>query len=860
MAFHPLLPCLCGSRKQYLRCCMPIHAEVEPAFRQQAQGQHGAALRTMDEVCARHPDNPEVWCQKARLLFEQGRSDDAENALQKALDLNPHHRIAHFLRGCFRQGEGEFPDALLVYSKAVGLYDPTAKGSTVGQVLEEAPRNEDKPAEKAPLVSTSSANLGEARRNEDRPATPRRRLPLRVALLVLLGVLLAWRLWQRPAPVAEPPGPTWPSPLDVLDPARLADKSWPRDARPAEAVGVLNLDRDADDRLEVSIAEGIILIKDARGKEMVRIDGYASFEESWVIGPWEAGRWQVIAKQALVLKSLAAQGLVSPGVVSSGVPQATVALGVAAFDTGRLMYIVERTHRIAQVIALQGLVSPGAAPPDVLQVAVALGVKADALALRKVKRDKNVGMPWDMNVGNPRDDHGLFGAALSPKADRLIVLGRTRHIAGMMSRLSGHDADWSGAWAQVWRWEGNTLTPLEVQLLDNRDARVAAFSPDSKLLATGSDDRTDLWEVGDKGLTHLRHIAGKSKQLLFAPDGRSLAVLNPGSVGVYDLRPLLPGDSGWAWVRWQLLCVVLGLLAAVAVSVLVSQPSEAARSQRRLSLAVRAAFLGVGACVAWWALWPVPAGLPLSVGLGFGAALGVLLLLAWARESARESLTQAGDQDGSAVTARIRLVAIVGAVVCLGLWAWQNWWPAARRLAPSGSDLARADLRAACFSADGSKLAAVRGDGRLSLFDVATGKERHGWKMPAGVLRPEYAADGRHLLAVAEGKAYVLRLKPLDDAASVLLCCDKVLAQNPRAVHALLARGHVHLHRGELDSAIADFTAVIAQDAKHAAAYYGRGLARTDRGDYAGARADFAAALRHDPKLAAAVSGGRPRD
>src|SRR5262249_13967136 len=198
------------------------------------------------------------------------------------------------------------------------------------------------------------------------------------------------------------------------------------------------------------------------------------------------------------------------------------------------------------------------------------------------KFEPNFGMFDNPMFGNPRTGHRLLGAALSPKADRLVGLGYTTHIAGPMSRMSGHDADWSGQWAQVWRWEGKTLTPLEVQPLEGLDARAAAFSPDGKLLATGSDDRMDVWEVGDKGLKRLGGISGKSEQLLFAPNGRSLAVINIGSVGVYDLGPLLPGCSGWT--RWRLFCVFLGLLAAATVSVLVSRPSEVARAQRRLSI------------------------------------------------------------------------------------------------------------------------------------------------------------------------------------------------------------------------------------------------------------------------------------
>jgi tetratricopeptide (TPR) repeat protein len=112
---------------------MPIHAEIERAFEQEAQGQHENALRIMDEVLARHADNPEVWCQQAQLLYVQGRPEDADNALQKAIDLNANYPFAYLLRGRFRHEEGEIPGALILYRKAAELYDPAA-----GPVLSEA--------------------------------------------------------------------------------------------------------------------------------------------------------------------------------------------------------------------------------------------------------------------------------------------------------------------------------------------------------------------------------------------------------------------------------------------------------------------------------------------------------------------------------------------------------------------------------------------------------------------------------------------------------------------------------------------------------------------------------------------------
>jgi tetratricopeptide (TPR) repeat protein len=126
MALDPYAPCPCGSGKKFKWCCQPIHAEISRAFEQQAQGQNETALRLMDEVIAKHPDNPEVYCQKAQLLYEQERPEDADAALEKALSLNPNYPLAHYLRGRFRHAEGEFPGALLLYRKAADLYPPTA--------------------------------------------------------------------------------------------------------------------------------------------------------------------------------------------------------------------------------------------------------------------------------------------------------------------------------------------------------------------------------------------------------------------------------------------------------------------------------------------------------------------------------------------------------------------------------------------------------------------------------------------------------------------------------------------------------------------------------------------------------------
>jgi tetratricopeptide (TPR) repeat protein len=127
MTIEPYAPCPCGSGKKFKWCCQPIHVEIDKAFRQHADGQHDAALRTMDEVLKEHGGNPEAWGSKAQLLYENDRVDEAEQALDRAFQLNPNYPYGYYLKGSFRLNEGEFPGALLLFRKAAELFDPEAR-------------------------------------------------------------------------------------------------------------------------------------------------------------------------------------------------------------------------------------------------------------------------------------------------------------------------------------------------------------------------------------------------------------------------------------------------------------------------------------------------------------------------------------------------------------------------------------------------------------------------------------------------------------------------------------------------------------------------------------------------------------
>lgn len=127
MALDLYEPCTCGSGKKFKWCCHPIFVNINRAWEQEASGQHEAALRLMDQVVREHEGNPEAWGQMARLLFSQGKVEEAENALQKAFDLNPNYPAGLLLRAYIRFQEGESRGALLLARRAAEAYHPDAR-------------------------------------------------------------------------------------------------------------------------------------------------------------------------------------------------------------------------------------------------------------------------------------------------------------------------------------------------------------------------------------------------------------------------------------------------------------------------------------------------------------------------------------------------------------------------------------------------------------------------------------------------------------------------------------------------------------------------------------------------------------
>ena len=126
MPLDPYVSCPCGSGKKFKWCCAPYYPQVEKAFELERTGQHEAAAAAIKELTQAHPDKPPVWGYYAQFLYNAGQPEKAEEAVEQALKLNPDFGMAHFLRGQFRENEGELIGSLLLYRKAAEAYDPEA--------------------------------------------------------------------------------------------------------------------------------------------------------------------------------------------------------------------------------------------------------------------------------------------------------------------------------------------------------------------------------------------------------------------------------------------------------------------------------------------------------------------------------------------------------------------------------------------------------------------------------------------------------------------------------------------------------------------------------------------------------------
>ena len=82
MPIDPYASCPCGSGKKFKWCCQPIYVGINRAFEQEANGQHEAARKLMDELVKEHASNPEAWVQQALMFSVHGKNEEADAALE----------------------------------------------------------------------------------------------------------------------------------------------------------------------------------------------------------------------------------------------------------------------------------------------------------------------------------------------------------------------------------------------------------------------------------------------------------------------------------------------------------------------------------------------------------------------------------------------------------------------------------------------------------------------------------------------------------------------------------------------------------------------------------------------------------
>lgn len=111
-------PCPCGSGKKFKWCCQEFYGEIEHAEQLWDNNQREAALNLMQKLSQTHPHSTEVWGRYAEMLVDAQRVEEAEAALDKAMDLNPRYVRGLVLRASLRHQNGDVETALSLYRKA----------------------------------------------------------------------------------------------------------------------------------------------------------------------------------------------------------------------------------------------------------------------------------------------------------------------------------------------------------------------------------------------------------------------------------------------------------------------------------------------------------------------------------------------------------------------------------------------------------------------------------------------------------------------------------------------------------------------------------------------------------------------
>lgn len=94
MALAPYDPCPCGSGNKLKFCCLEIAPEMEKMAKFQEDHKPHMALKLLDSLNEKHPENPWVLSSLAAIQISESDYSTAKVSLKKILDNNPEHLLA----------------------------------------------------------------------------------------------------------------------------------------------------------------------------------------------------------------------------------------------------------------------------------------------------------------------------------------------------------------------------------------------------------------------------------------------------------------------------------------------------------------------------------------------------------------------------------------------------------------------------------------------------------------------------------------------------------------------------------------------------------------------------------------------
>jgi WD40 repeat protein/serine/threonine protein kinase len=328
----------------------------------------------------------------------------------------------------------------------------------------------------------------------------------------------------------------------------------------------------------------------------------------------------------------------------------------------------------------------------------------------------------------------------------------------------------NGGTVRAWDW--NDGEPRELAPPRGHTARVGAiaFAPDGQSLATGGDETVRLWDMNalePKELAAL-NARGTVTSLAYTPDGKRLAAgsrFDP-LIRLWELPATVPRT-------WPMAPDDESRAAAVAFlnnRTLVTGGRDTERtgtirlwdiagSEPQPGTVLRGHTGQVGAVV------PFKSGERLATGGGVDQTVRI-----WDIDRKRELHQFLGLKGGIVGPVAISpdgnqlVYASASAPVGMGLSSYVvHVWDLAAQPPKQLPSLPghTTTVRAVAFAPDGKLLATADDDGRLILWEAATGKNLNDWKLSGAITSLAFAPDSRHLaVGNGNGTAYIMRLKP----------------------------------------------------------------------------------------------------